>query len=613
VKRWSLAAVALLGACSDTVMVRNSLCSISSTCPEPLVPSLGMEDGGTICRCVTVDLAVCGNGRIEPGEACDDGNDTAGDGCVRCQVGNCAVGDSRDCGPLELNGRGLCRKGTQRCIGGQWESSCNGAVEPRTELCDSSMQDEDCDGMANEGCSCPTIGDSQPCCAARGTQTCQATPGGGSAWGQCSILGSAELCNGIDDDCDGTPDNLPPDGGTLCPVRGQVCSGSCNCPSGQAICGSTCVLLGTSCTSGLGACRRMGALNCLMTDGGPTVGCDALAGLPTTEVCNTIDDDCDGMVDEGTFIECLTDQDNDRHAANTTRSSQCPDVSRTAFGSCPFGFVAPASALSTTDCSDTSPGAFQLLQLRTDADADSWCVGTARTECSGAAPSVGTRLATACNMGPDDCNDMDPTRFVTLDVRTDVDGDGRCTGMPRSECSASVPAVGSRLTASCSMGADDCNDMDATRFQTLMVRADADGDSYCTGPTVPQCAGALPATGTRASCAGDDCLDTNSFVNTSCATRFLNGTRNLCPCAGPFGSMDCTTAQTLDCGPGWRPLGCNTDFFTLGGGPSTCSTPVNATGLTSITCGLVQRCNGGSGTSCRPDVDCVPCATTGCQ
>jgi hypothetical protein len=76
--------------------------------------------------------------------------------------------------------------------------------------------------------------------------------------------GAAEVCNQIDDDCDATVDE---GFGT-----------------------------GVACSVGQGACLRYGLIVC--TANGSGNQCDAVPGTPQTEVCNLIDDDCDGPIDE---------------------------------------------------------------------------------------------------------------------------------------------------------------------------------------------------------------------------------------------------------------------------------------------------------------------------
>jgi MYXO-CTERM domain-containing protein len=175
---------------------------------------------------------------------------------------------------------------------------------PPSETCNG--EDDNCNGQIDEGvsnaCRMCTVGSGIAAC---GTFTIApdtySDPDNAAARGGAGRHCAVEACNCQDDNCNGQIDEgLPPNAcgqGCGCAVPTEVCDGLDNDCDGDIDEG---FMVGASCfNNGVGICRRGGILACRPDKTGTF--CDAPTVPPQTEVCNGLDDNCNGQIDEGTL------------------------------------------------------------------------------------------------------------------------------------------------------------------------------------------------------------------------------------------------------------------------------------------------------------------------
>ncbi|MFH1434655.1 MAG: hypothetical protein ABIJ56_02955 [Pseudomonadota bacterium] len=162
------------------------------------VSDVGTDDAGDAAD-VVEEEDPCGNGEVDDGEECDDGNDVEGDGCENDCTWTCE--ENADCRDEELcNGEETCNGETHVCEdGGDLDDGFVCDDDPRSICLDGACGESTCgDGYVDTG----------------GGESCE-PPGEGDCSAECRTM------------CEGPED---------CPDDGNECNGEEFCDTDEGVC-----------------------------------------------------------------------------------------------------------------------------------------------------------------------------------------------------------------------------------------------------------------------------------------------------------------------------------------------------------------------------------------
>ncbi len=504
----------------------------------------------------------------------DDCDSTANEGCA------CADGATLACGITT----GACEQGSQLCVSGAW-GGCVGSVGPVTEVCNGI--DDDCDGATDEtpaGGSmlltcyldrdgdthgfgtavtiCPGTGGYGGCPSGYSSRATDCNDGNGSV-----SPSATEICNGIDDDCDAAVD--------------EALTVSCFADGDNDTYGSGAVT--TQCRDASIARNPYG--NCPMGWAAASGDCNDATGAISPgdlEVCNGVDDNCNGTRDDAAGMVCV--------------------LGATRAGTGTFGSCGSVSGIYT-------------------------CNADCRGETFIASPPAET-----CNGADDDCDGVadDPFTCVRNSVNPCVTG---CGTVGTYTCTASCTAGTCAATEVCN-GCDDDADGSTDEGLTVTCWADADDDTYAAAGAASQTFCPVSGRAAENGCpiywtnrdpaTGTDCADSDPLryptrpelcdgIDQDCDSTIDDGASS--SCSFPNGVAACVTGSCLLVGCTAGFAGCDTDSsngceINTRTDASNCSLcgavcPGGSTCTDGVCVGTITAVAAGGGTAAARNFNCI--------
>jgi alpha-tubulin suppressor-like RCC1 family protein len=480
---------------SFTVTVSNSVGSITSS---PGILTVNWCDAATyvpvptscgIGACGRTGLRSCVAGSVI--DSCVAGNPQASDATCDGVDNDCNGQTDEDYTPVPTTcSVGACASsGITSCVMGAVQDSCVSLVAaPNDATCDG--RDDDCNGQIDEDFVAYATSCGQGVCARTGTVTCQA----GAAVDSCdapepSIEDDDDTsCNGLDDDCDGEADDDYVSAPTSCGKGICAATGEVDCVNGAVV--NTCTpgpaaandslcnsldddcngqvdedFTPTATSCGVGACARTGQTTCAAGVPGNTCHPGTPAVSDTT--CNNVDDNCNGTKDEG-YVSVAT-------------SCGVGGCARNGMSSCVSGSV-------RSNCSPATPAANDAVCNNVDDDCNGQvdedfvatatscglgaCARTGTTSCAGGSVQsscvAGTPASSdaTCNNVDEDCNGQKDEDYVAAATSC---GSGACMSSGATSC------VSGAVQNSCVVPVDDA-DHDGSADCADACPNDADND-----------------------------------------------------------------------------------------------------------------------------------------